>query len=139
LTIAATGLDLEAVDKLMVSLRAMVERTGCSVVAIAHIRKTPTGSKAAEEGGQISLDDIKGSGSLKQVPDVIIAKERNGQAEDPEARNVSLLRVLKVRRGGKTGPADSLRYDPTTGRLAPCAKPAEDDGFDAAPGGDGEF
>jgi len=125
LTIAATGLDLEGTDKLMVALRAMIERTGCSVIAIAHIRKTPNGARAAEEGGQISLDDIKGSGSLKQVPDVIVAKERDQQAEDDDERNVSQLRVLKVRRGGKTGPADILRYDTKTGRL----KPADPSGF----------
>lgn len=135
LTIAATGLDLEGMDKLMVSLRAMIERTGCSVIAIAHIRKTSNGAKAAEEGGQISLDDIKGSGSLKQVPDVIIAKERNQQADDDSERNLSQLRVLKVRRGGKTGLADQLRYDPKTGRLKPAESfdPMESDGDDAAP------
>lgn len=121
LTIAATGLDLEGVDQLMVSLRAMIERTDCSVIAIAHIRKTSNGAKAAEEGGQISLDDIKGSGSLKQVPDVIVAKERNQQADDSTEKNVSQLRVLKVRRGGKTGLADRLLYDEKTGRLKPMS------------------
>ena len=119
LTIAATGLDLDGTDALMVGLRAMIERTGCSVIAIAHIRKTSNGAKAAEEGGQISLDDIKGSGSLKQVPDVIVAKERNQQAESDAEKNLSQLRVLKVRRGGKTGLADRLQYDPKTGRVKP--------------------
>lgn len=119
ITIAATGLDLDGVDKLMVSLRSLIERTGVSVVCIAHIRKGQSGSKSAEEGATISLDDIKGSGSLKQVPDVIIAKERNQQAESDEEKNRSVLRVLKVRRGGKTGPADHLLYDTKTGRLKP--------------------
>ncbi|KQV99982.1 toprim domain-containing protein [Rhizobacter sp. Root1221] len=117
LTIAATGLDLDGTDTLMVKLRSMIERTGCSVIAIAHIRKTSNGARAAEEGGDISLDDIKGSGSLKQVPDVIIAKKRNQQDTSPAGRNRSQLKVLKVRRGGKTGPADVLMYDEKTGRL----------------------
>ncbi|KAF1049346.1 toprim domain-containing protein [Xylophilus sp.] len=129
LTIAATGLDLDGTDKLMVGLRALIERTGCSVVAIAHIRKAQSGAKSAEEGAQISLDDIKGSGSLKQVPDVIVAKERDQQAEGPE-KDESMLRVLKVRRGGKTGPADHLRYDTKTGRLKPFV-PADTSGFDS--------
>lgn len=119
LTIAATGLDLDKTDELLVALRALCERVGCSIIAIAHLRKTSTGGQAAEEGGQISLDDIKGSGSLKQVPDVIIAKERNQQAEDAQAKNRALLRVLKVRRGGKTGPADTLLYNEKTGRVKP--------------------
>ncbi len=117
LTIAATGLDLDGTDTLMVKLRSMIERTGCSVIAIAHIRKTSNGARAAEEGGDISLDDIKGSGSLKQVPDVIIAKKRNQQDTSAAGRNRSQLKVLKVRRGGKTGPADVLMYDEKIGRL----------------------
>ncbi|MEF2249320.1 hypothetical protein RSP795_10295 [Ralstonia solanacearum] len=123
ITIAATGLDLDGVDQLMVDLRSLIERTGCSVICISHLRKTPTGAKAAEEGGQISLDDLKGSGSLKQVPDVIVAKERNQQAESATDRDVAQLRVLKVRRGGKTGPADKVKYDTVTGRLKPYAEP----------------
>lgn len=134
LTIAATGLDLEGVDNLMVSLRSMIERTGCSVIAIAHLRKTSNGAKAAEEGGQISLDDIKGTGALKQVPDVIIAKERNQQADSDGEKNRSQLRVLKVRRGGKTGPADCLLYDEKTGRL----RPVKADDFLDETGGDGD-
>ena len=134
ITIAATGLDLESTDKLMVNLRSLIERTGVSIIAIAHLRKTGSGAQSAEEGGQISMDDIKGSGSLKQIPDVILAKERNGQAADPKLRNQSLIRVLKVRRGGKTGPADHLQYDPKTGRVAPFT-PAEDDGLDDEPAG----
>lgn len=123
ITIAATGLDLEGVDALMVNLRSLIERTGCSIVCISHLRKTPTGAKAAEEGGQISLDDLKGSGSIKQIPDVIIAKERNQQAENEAERDVAQLRVLKVRRGGKTGPADKVKYDTVTGRLTPYTEP----------------
>lgn len=122
LTIAATGLDNEGQDELLVKLRSMIERTGCSVVAIAHVRKEQSGSRSAEEGAQLSLNSIKGSGSLKQVPDVIIAKERNQQADDEDERDISQLRVLKVRKGGKTGPADRLKYDPKTGRLKPMPR-----------------
>jgi twinkle protein len=136
LTIAATGLDNDGQDELMVKLRSMVERTGVSVIAIAHIRKEKSGERTAEEGAQISLSSLKGSGSLKQVPDVIIAKERDQQAEDPEDRDVSMLRVLKVRRGGKTGPADYLRYNPKTGRLTPCDPPKQGKHFDDEETGD---
>jgi len=136
LTIAATGLDNDGQDELLVKLRSLAERTGVSIIAIAHVRKEPGGHKTAEEGAQLSLSSIKGSGSLKQVPDVILAKERNQQADTPEERDTSLIRALKVRRGGKTGPADYLRYDPKTGRLTPCAKPVGDDGLDSPDGDD---
>lgn len=127
LTIATTGLDLEGQDHLLTRLRSMIERTGVSVVAIAHVRKEQSGARTAEEGAALSLSSIKGSGSLKQIPDVIVAKERNQQAEDESERDISQLRVLKVRRGGKTGPADRLKYDPKTGRLKPM--PREPDVF----------
>lgn len=123
LTIAATGLDNDGQDELVVKLKSLAERTGCSVIAIAHVRKEPPGSRSAEEGAALSLSSIKGSGSLKQVPDVIVGKERNQQAETPEERDIAMLRALKVRRGGKTGPADYLRYDPKTGRVKPCEAP----------------
>lgn len=137
LTIAATGLDNEGQDELLTKLRSMVERTGVSVIAIAHVRKEQSGSRTAEEGAQLSLSAIKGSGSLKQIPDVIIAKERNQQAEDPEERDISLVRVLKVRRGGKTGPADRLKYDPKTGRVKPLSR--ETNTFESDESGDDDI
>lgn len=140
LTIAATGLDNDGQDELMVKLRSMIERTGVSVVAIAHIRKEGSGQRTAEEGAAINLSGLKGSGSLKQIPDVILAKERNQQSENPDDRDVSMIRVLKVRRGGKTGPADHLRYNPLTGRLTPCEAPKKDHGFkDEGGGGNDDF
>jgi twinkle protein len=137
LTIAATGLDNEGQDALLTRLRSMIERTGVSVIAIAHVRKEQSGARTAEEGAALSLSSIKGSGALKQIPDVIIAKERNQQAEDEAERDISRLRVLKVRRGGKTGLADRLKYDTKTGRLNPL--PREE--YSDAMGGDesGEF
>jgi twinkle protein len=137
LTIASTGLDNEGQDELLTALRSMIERTNCSVVAIAHVRKEQSGSRTAEEGAQLSLSSIKGSGSLKQIPDVVIAKERNQQADDAAERDISQLRVLKVRRGGKTGPADRLQYNPKTGRLKPLPREVDqmeqDESEDDAP------
>lgn len=142
LTIAATGLDNDGQDELLVKLRSMIERTGVSVIAIAHVRKEKSGERSAEEGAALNLSALKGSGSLKQVPDVILAKERDQQAETEEERDVSMIRVLKVRRGGKTGPADFLRYNPKTGRLAPCDPPKAKSNFDdeePAGGGSEDF
>lgn len=142
LTIAATGLDNEGQDELLVKLRSLIERTGCSVIAIAHVRKEPPGARSAEEGAALSLSSIKGSGSLKQIPDVIVAKERNQQAEESDERDIAMLRVLKVRRGGKTGTADHLRYDPATGRVKPCAAPPKrekDHGFKDESGDNNDF
>jgi twinkle protein len=46
--------------------------------------------------------------------------ERNTQAEDPNERDIGLLRVIKDRFTGQaTGKTFHLRYDPITGLLNP--------------------
>ena len=86
------------------------------MVVISHLKK-PSGDSSFEEGGVISLDDLRGSGSLKQIPDTIIALERNQQAEDEEEKNRIKLRVLKCRLTGDTGLAGYLMFDKKQHRL----------------------
>lgn len=104
----------QAADFLMNSLKSLVEATGVGIIAVAHLRKTATGGKSFEEGAQISLDNIKGSGSLKQIPNTIIAYERDQQSDDPY---VTKLRVLKCRYTGQTGEAGHTKFNKDTGRL----------------------
>ena len=105
---------LTAADKLMNNLRSLIEQTGVGVIAICHLRKTDSKQTGFESGGEISLDNLKGSGSLKQIPDTILAIERDQQAKNP---NIAKIRVLKCRYTGTTGLADSIQYDPETGRI----------------------
>jgi twinkle protein len=48
---------------------------------------------------------------------MVIGLERSQQAEDPEDRNKTTVRVLKNRFSGETGVACSLAYDKDTARL----------------------
>ncbi|WP_081069058.1 DnaB-like helicase C-terminal domain-containing protein [Burkholderia multivorans] len=126
ISIAVSGLDMEegerrAIDKLMTNLRSLCERLDVSIIAISHLRKTGGQGRSFEEGGQISLDDLRGSGALKQLSDVVVAKERNQQAEDGES-DYSDLRLLKCRYTGRTGLADRLKYDRATGRIRPVPR-----------------
>ena len=102
------------IDMLMTSLRSLVEETGCHIDAIVHLKRTSKGS--FNEGAQVSLSDLRGSGALEQLSDSVIALERNQQA-DGDAKDTSTLRILKNREIGITGVADSLRYNRETGRL----------------------
>lgn len=104
------------IDILMTRLRSLIEETGVGVIAITHLKHSPEG-RSHELGGQVTLDDLRGSGTLKQIPDLIIAGERNQQDEDKQ--NVMTLRVLKNREHGGTGLAGKLEYSPFTGRLLP--------------------
>jgi twinkle protein len=73
--------------------------------------------KGHEEGGQISLSELRGSASIAQLSDMVIGLERNQQAEDELSRNTTTVRVLKNRFSGLTGPATTLQYDKFTGRM----------------------
>lgn len=121
-SIAVSGLELDegerrALDVLMTRLRSLAERTGASIIAVSHLRKTSEG-RGFEEGAQINLDSLRGSGSLKQLSDTVIALERNTQAEEAHEANVTRIRVLKCRFTGQTGVAGHLCWNPETGRLA---------------------
>ena len=73
--------------------------------------------KAHEEGGQVSLSELRGSAAIAQLSDIVIGLERNQQADDEKERNTTTLRVIKNRFCGLTGKAGSLLYDKETGRL----------------------
>lgn len=116
-SIAISGLDesalneRKAIDVLMTQLRSLVEETGAGIVVVSHLRKVDTKSVPFEQGGTISLDDLRGSGTLKQIPDTILALERNQQAEDADQRNTLKLRVLKCRFTGNTGLAGYVKFN----------------------------
>ena len=107
----------EAIDKIMSDLLKVVKRHNVWLGLISHLRKT-SGGKPFEEGTIAGLDDIKGSGSIKQISFDIIAFARNLVAEDEGERNTIQFRVLKSRFTGRTGSAGAAVYDARTTRLS---------------------
>lgn len=122
-SIAVSGLDESAgderkcIDRLMTNLRALIEETGAGIIVVSHLRKVDTKSTSFEQGGTISLDDLRGSGTLKQLPDTVLALERNQQADDEDTKNLMKLRVLKNRFVGTTGLAGYVRFNKGTNRI----------------------
>ena len=106
----------KAIDAIMTKLRKIVQETGIGLFLISHLRR-PQG-KAHEEGGQVSLSELRGSAAIAQLSDIVIGLERNQQDDDPIIRNQTTLRVIKNRFSGLTGPACKLQYDSDTGRLS---------------------
>ena len=106
----------EAVDKVMSDLLKITKRYNIWLGLISHLRKA-MGSRSFEEGNLASIDDIKGSGSIKQISFDIIAFARNLVAEVEAERNTIHFRVLKSRFTGLTGDAGSAYYDNKTARL----------------------
>ena len=105
----------EAIDKVMSDLLKVVKKHNIWLGIVSHLRKS--GGKAFEEGNMASIDDIKGSGSIKQISFDIVAFSRNLVADNPEERNKIKFTVLKSRFTGLTGPAGVAIYDMNTGRL----------------------
>ena len=106
----------KAIDAIMTNLRKIVQETGIGLFLISHLRR-PQG-KAHEEGGQVSLSELRGSAAIAQLSDIVIGLERNQQDDDPIIRNQTTLRVIKNRFSGLTGKACRLQYDSETGRLS---------------------
>lgn len=102
------------IDILMTNLASCVQRTGMGIIAIVHLKRVD--GVEFNEGGQVSLSHLRGSGALEQLSHNVYALERDQQAPGWR-RDVSQLRVLKCRETGDTGAADKLIYDRETGRL----------------------
>lgn len=133
ISIVVSGMDADedggerkAIDKLMTNLRSLVEETGATMFVVSHLKRPE--KKGHEEGAQVSLSQLRGSGAIAQLSDMVIGLERNQQGDNP---NVLTLRVLKNRFCGDTGVSGYLEYDPETGRLKDCPQGSEDCPFES--------
>lgn len=133
ISIVVSGMDADedggerkAIDKLMTNLRSLVEETGATMFVVSHLKRPE--KKGHEEGAQVSLSQLRGSGAIAQLSDMVIGLERNQQGDNP---NVLTLRVLKNRFCGDTGISGYLEYDPETGRLKDCPQGSEDCPFES--------
>jgi len=119
------GDERKAIDEVMTKLRTLVQETDIALIIVSHLRR-PDG-KGHEEGAVTSLSQLRGSGSIAQLSDMVLGLERDSQNEDVAIRNTTSLRVLKNRFVGMTGPACYLYWDKDTGRLNEVDKPTGDE------------
>jgi twinkle protein len=111
-----SGDERKAIDEIMTKLRMLVQETGISLFVVSHLKRPS--DKGHEEGAVTSLAQLRGSGSIAQLSDIVIGLERNGQHEDMNERNTTHVRVLKNRFSGLTGKACRLLYNRMTGRMS---------------------
>ena len=104
------------IDIIMTKLRSLVEETNCALLLVSHLRRTGADS-GHEDGKEVSISHLRGSQSIAQLSDSVIAMERDQQADDPAISNTTTIRVLKNRYAGETGVACHLYYNKVTGRL----------------------
>ena len=115
-----------AIDNLMTALRSLAEETQVGIVIISHLRRAQ-GDKGFENGHEVTLSHLRGSGGIAQLSDAVVALERDQQAE--EDSNVGNIRVLKNRYTGENGLAGKVKYYKDTGRLLDYEGTTEEGGF----------
>jgi len=114
---ADQGGERERIDSIMTKLKKLTQELGIWIGLVVHLRKVG-GGISFEEGAVPCLDDLRGSGSIKQLSNSVYALSRNQQAANEEERNTSQLHVLKCRFTGRTGASDYLKFDDITGRMS---------------------
>lgn len=110
-----SGDERKAIDEIMTKLRMLVQETGISLFVVSHLKRPS--EKGHEEGAATTLAQLRGSGSIAQLSDIVIGLERNGQHPEIIERNTTHVRVLKNRFSGLTGKACRLFYSRMTGRM----------------------
>ena len=114
---ATEGDERRTIDSIMTKLRSIVEETGAGMVLVSHLRRVE-GNRGHENGVTVGLNHLRGSQSIAQLSDCVIALERNQQSEDEAESNTTHLRILKSRYTGDVGMATHLLYNRETGRLS---------------------
>jgi twinkle protein len=117
------GDERKNIDAIMTKLRTLVQELGVGLFLVSHLKRSS--GQAHEDGGKISLSELRGSQAIAQLSDIVLGLERDQQHDDEAVRNTTTLRVLKNRYTGLTGPACYLKYDKVTGRMLETNKPAE--------------
>ena len=111
-----SGDERKDIDILVTKLRSLINRTQVPVMQIVHLKRPPS-DRNYNHGGEVYLTDLRGSASIEQLSDFVIALERNQQSLDPVEAHTTSIRLLKNRRGGKVGLVGKMRYNAVTGRL----------------------
>lgn len=123
---ATEGDERRTIDSIMTKLRSIVEETGAGMILVSHLRRVE-GNRGHENGVTVGLNHLRGSQSIAQLSDCVIALERNQQSSDEIESNTTHLRILKSRYTGDVGMATHLLYHRETGRLSEIDLEEDDD------------
>jgi len=122
----------KALDRVSYEFAQFVKHYGANLQIAHHLRRSE--GKAHEEGGEVSINEIRGSGGIANFSMSIFGYERNQQGERPD---LTRIRILKNRWTGWTGVADILKWDDVAGRQVVTNEAYPDDGGGKASSGFG--
>ena len=105
------------IDSIMHTLRVLCSEIDLALILVSHLKR-PQSEKGHEGGAAVSLSQMRGSHSLAQLSDAVVAMQI---PEDDTTSGARDLVVLKNRFSGQVGQADALQYVLETGRLVTLA------------------
>ena len=108
-----TNDERKLIDYFVSKLRALVEETKIGFILVSHLSRAKDGNKGYEDGLPVTMNSLRGSASIAQLSNMVIALSRDLQADG----NITQVNVLKNRFSGETGKACDLRYDLSTNCL----------------------
>src|SRR5690606_7667632 len=85
----AGGDERKRLDSIMHNLKSLTVELNVYIGLISHLRKPPGNGRSFEQGATPTLDDLRGSGGIKQLSNGVFAISRDQQAENVVARNTS--------------------------------------------------
>lgn len=117
----------KALDNIMTELASLTQELNIHIFGISHLNNDTKG-KPFEEGNRATVNNLRGSGALKQLAFNIISLTRNQMADCAIERNTIQVDLLKCRETGDTGASDKVFYNSETG----CLESLEDSPFDSS-------
>lgn len=123
-TLGFSGRDTDE-DEMASEIVRRVKRHNLAWINVHHVRKNQAGGAANSEGGDLSEEDVKGTGAWFQIASINLIFTRNKVHENDIVRNTTRIKMPKCRRHGKsTGIAGWVYYEGRTGRLEQGVDPA---------------
>jgi twinkle protein len=111
----------KALDAVSQQLAALSKELNVHIAVTHHLTR-PAEGPGHEEGGRVSLRQVRGSGGVAMFASFVIGAERNQQHDNDEAKLITLWRVLKNRPKSTTGVASYTIYNLATGETKEMPK-----------------
>lgn len=107
----------EFLDQVMMEMQLLSHELDATFYAQSHLTR-PTQGPSHEEGGQVRLNQFRGSNGIGMSSSFVFGLERDTQAGDALERTKTTIRVVKDRyTGNSTGKTKALYYDLIHGTL----------------------
>lgn len=94
------GNKVDAIDEAMKRIGNFKDEKPVRIFLYSHLKKVSMGRVPHEEGGEVILDDFRGSGSIKFWANYAFGIRRNTRGETLEERCTTILECLKDRDQG---------------------------------------